>query len=496
MNLYLGIDIGTFETKAVLVRQDGSIAAEARRAHRMAVPRPGWAEHDAELDWWGELCAVARELAAAAAPGALRAMAVSAIGPCLVPVDGDGRALMPAILYGVDARAAAEVAELTGRIGSERLIAATGNPLTSQAVGPKILWLQRHRPEVWARTARLHTATSFLVERLTGTGAIDHYTAAGFGPLYDIGSLAWSGALAPEIAGVEMLPRLGWSDEVAGGLTAAAAAATGLPAGLPVTVGTIDAAAEALSVGVRAPGDTMLMYGSTVFVIAVTDRPVRDRRLWAAPWLFAGQHAAMAGLATSGTLTHWFRDVCARELPAETAFATLAAEAAAVSAGAEGLILLPYFSGERTPVHDPQARGVWFGMNLTHGRGHLYRALIEGIAFGTAHAFEAMAAAGAAPVRLRAVGGGVKNAVWAQATSDATGLAQGVCATTVGASYGDAFLAALAVGEVRAGDIDRWNPEASRVTPAEVPAYRRQYPLWKALYQRTADLMAALGEGI
>ena len=174
----------------------------------------------------------------------------------------------------------------------------------------------------------------------------------------------------PSVAGLlspDKLPRPMWSHEIAGHVTAEAAAETGLRAETPVTCGTIDAAAEAVSVGVAAPGEMMLMHGSTIFIIQITAQPSRDPRLWYAPWLFAGTHALMAGLATSGTLTHWFRDQFARELPQGQAFAQLAAEAAASPKGARGLLCLPCFSGERTPIHDPPAKGAFFGLNLTHG---------------------------------------------------------------------------------------------------------------------------------
>ncbi len=490
----LGIDIGTYQSKGVLVDETGRVLAEARRDHRMIVPRPGWAEHRAEEDWWGDFVHITRALIAEAgvAPGEIAAVACSAIGPCMLAVDAAGRPLMNGVLYGVDTRAAAEIEELTAEIGAETILARCGNALTSQAVGPKILWLRRKRPEIFAAAAKVMTSTSYLVMKLTGECVIDHYTAANFAPLYDVARLDWCDDLAPDIIPLERLPRLMWSAEIAGHVTEAAARETGLAPGTPVTCGTIDAAAEAVSVGVAAPGEMMLMYGSTIFVIEVTAERVRDARLWYAPWLFPGRHAAMAGLATSGTLTHWFRDNFARELPREEAFARLAAEAEATTPGAGGLLCLPYFSGERTPIHDPHARGAFFGLNLTHTRGHLYRALLEGIAFSTAHVIETYAEAGAAPERVFAVGGGVQNALWLQATSDAAGIAQVIRARTLGASYGDAFLAALAVGAVQEQDIARWNPEARRVAPRDLPAYRALYPLFKALYTRTRDLAHAL----
>lgn len=196
----------------------------------------------------------------------------------------------------------------------------------------------------------------------------------------------------------------------------------------------------------------------------------------------------MAGLATSGTLTHWFRDQFARELSKDTAFATLAQEAEASPPGANGLILLPYFSGERTPIHDPHAKGTIIGLNLTHTRGDLYRALIEGIAMGTAHVIETCREIGAAPARLLAVGGGTHNALWLQATSDYGTLPQIVCDKTVGASYGNAFLAAQSVGLARPEDIERWNPAVRSVTPASRPEHARNYALFRRLYEQTKDI--------
>lgn len=489
----LGIDIGTYQSKGVLVDASGAVAAMATRDHGMLVPRPGWAEHRAEEDWWGDTAGIARELLAKSEidPSGIEAVAVSAIGPCMLPVDGTGAPLMNGVLYGVDTRATSEIDLLNDRIGRERILRVCGNALTSQSVGPKILWLKRNRPELFERTAMVLTSTSFIVERLTGARVIDHYTAANFSPLYDVTALDWTDALAPDILPRDKLPDLLWSSEIAGRVTARAAAETGLAEGTPVTCGTIDAAAEAVSVGVRNPGDTMLMYGSTIFIVQVTESPVRDPRLWYAPWLFPGLHASLAGLATSGTLTHWFRDQFARELPRDEAFALLAAEAEESPPGAKGLLMLPYFSGERTPIHDPLAKGAFFGLNLTHTRGDMYRALIEGIAMGTAHVFETYRSVDAEPARALAVGGGTKNRPWLRATSDFCGVRQTVAEKTMGASYGDAFLAALAAGVASPGDIDSWNPAAETVEPGAPPA--EGYALFKSLYERTRDIAHALG---
>lgn len=493
MVLTLGVDIGTFESKGVLVDETGRILAQAARPHEMIVPRAGWAEHRAEEDWWGDFVFITKALQAEAQvePEEIKAIATSAIGPCMLPLDDAGIPLMNGVLYGVDTRASEEIALLNAEIGEATILARCGNALTSQSVGPKILWLRRQRPELWARTAKIVTSTTYLTWKLTGRHVIDHYTAANFSPLYDIAKQDWCFDLF-DICPPRMLPDLMWSTEIAGHVTAEAARETGLAPGTPVTCGTIDAAAEAISVGVAAPGDMMMMYGSTIFIIELAARRLTDPRLWHAPWLFPGQHAAMAGLATSGTLTHWLRDTFARDLPKDTAFATLTAEAEATPPGANGLICLPYFSGERTPIHDPSAKGVFFGLNLTHGRGHLYRAALEGIAAATRHITDTYAEAGSPPKRVLAVGGGTKNSPWMQATSDMTGLDQSVCRITTGASYGDAFLAALAVGLASPGDIATWNP-VDRIIPAQShAAYETQYPVFLQLYERTRDLMAAL----
>jgi xylulokinase len=196
----------------------------------------------------------------------------------------------------------------------------------------------------------------------------------------------------------------------------------------------------------------------------------------------------MAGLATSGTLTHWFRDELARDAD----FAALAAEAEASPPGARGLIVLPHFSGERTPIHDPQAKGAIFGLNLTHQRGDLYRAALEGIACATRAITDTYAQAGQAPVRVRAVGGGTKNRPWLQATSDLTGLDQTLCRVSMGAAYGDAFLAAVATGHATPDEIDRWNPAEAQVRAQHHAAYDRLYPLYRRLYAQTRDIAVDL----
>jgi xylulokinase len=246
----------------------------------------------------------------------------------------------------------------------------------------------------------------------------------------------------------------------------------------------------------------MLMYGSTVFMIRVTDGRVADRRLWAAPYVFPGTWCLEAGMSTSGALTRWFRDQLAPDLVreetagGEVAYATLAQRAAGVPPGAEGLIVLPYFSGERTPINDPAARGVIFGLTLAHTRDHLYRAVLEGIGYGVRHHLDVMSEIGLPPREVIAVGGGTQNEVWLQAVSDIADVAQRIPEVTVGASYGDAFLAGMGIGVFASyRDIDHWlsEPRMIEPDPEHVVRYRPYMDIYLALYRQTKGLMQRIG---
>ncbi|GAA3850876.1 FGGY-family carbohydrate kinase [Streptomyces sedi] len=487
MTLLLGIDIGTSASKGVLVRPDGELVAQATRGHVTATPRPGWVEHDALDVWWADFLALTRELLDRAAGEEIAGVGVSGIGPCLLPADADDNPLRPAILYGVDTRAGRQIAAQHARYGEETVLARCGSLLTSQAVGPKLEWVREEEPEVWAATRRWFMATSFLVKRLTGAYVLDHHSASQSTPLYDPARGAWIEEWCEEIAPGMEWPRLLWPGEVAGEITPAAAEATGLPAGTPVVAGTVDAWAEATAAGVGAPGDLMLMYGSTMFLVNVVGTPKPTPLMWTTRGVFPGTSCLAGGMATSGAVTGWLRDLTG------AAFETLVEEADAAGPGAEGLVMLPYFAGERTPVFDPDARGLVLGLTLRHGRGHLYRAALEGTAFGVRHNLEVMAASGGELDRLVAVGGGARE-LWTRIVSDVTGRPQEIPRHTIGASYGDAFLAAVGTGLAGAGDMAAWNPVAHTVEPdpAAAERYDRLYRIYRDLYPATRDAAHAL----
>src|SRR5690606_4981990 len=258
------------------------------------------------------------------------------------------------------------------------------------------------------------------------------------------------------------MPALAWAGDVAGEVTATASDLTGIPAGTPVVTGTIDAWTEAVSIGAHEVGDLMLMYGTTMFLIATGDATLRTPSMWTTAGAFAGTRNLAGGMATSGAVTAWLKDLTDADYP------QLLAESAESGVGARGLLILPYFAGERTPIQDADARGVIAGLTLRHGRGDLYRAALEATALGVRHNVETMRAAGADIRRIVAVGGGTQGRLWLQIVSDATGLVQEVPATTIGASYGAAFLAASAVAPENHADkpvITDWNPVTQTITP-------------------------------
>ena len=491
MTLLLGVDIGTSHSKGVLVRPDGTLLAQTAREHATATPRPGHVEHDALAVWWADFTALTAELLARVPAGErVGAVGVSGIGPCLLPTDADGAPLRPAILYGVDTRAGAQIAAQRARYGDRRVMERCGSPLTSQAVGPKLAWLREEEPEVYRRTRRWFMASSHLAYRLTGAYVLDHHSASQCTPLYDLRSGAWIEEWCEEIAPGLAWPRLVWPAEVVGEVTREAAAATGLPAGTPVVAGTVDAWAEATAAGVTGTGDLMLMYGTTMFLVNIVRKVTPDPRLWSTRGAFPGTYCLAAGMATSGAVTGWLRELTG------TGFDTLVAEAAAAGPGAEGVLMLPYFAGERTPLFDPDARGLVHGLTLRHGRGHLYRAALEGTAFGVRHNLDVMAEAGGEPHRLVAVGGGARE-LWTQIVSDVTGRPQQLPRHTIGAAYGDAFLAALGTGLASGpAELAEWNPVVHTVEPdpATAATYERLYALYRELYPATREAAHALAE--
>ena len=478
---YLGVDIGTSSSKGVLVDEAGRILDTVVLAHEVRRPHPGHVEMDGQV-WWREFVKIAEELLDRMRVDII-AVGVSGMGPCVLVTDVRDEPLRPAMLYGVDMRATEQIRRMTERFGDEQLLAQCGSVLTTQAVGPKLAWLADNEPELVARARRLYMPASWIVRRLTGEYVLDRHSASQCTPLFDRGALDWERAWASEIAPWLELPRLAWPEEIVGTTREHVA---GIPAGTPVVAGTIDAWTESLSVGAHRPGDLMLMYGTTMFLIASARHRMSSPSMWGTVGVREGTWNLAGGLAASGAITAWIAELCGVD------FTTLADEADASAPGARGLLMLPYFAGERTPIMDPDARGLLVGLTLEHTRGDLYRAALEATALAVRHNLEAMAHAGVEISRVAAVGGGTKARAWTQTVSDVTGLEQELRAVTVGASYGAAHLAALAVDPL--ADIDAWNPVAKRITPSAHLAefFDARYRLYRDIYESSAEVMHAL----
>jgi xylulokinase len=503
--LLLGIDIGTYESKGTITDVDGKVIASASIGHELSIPQPGWAEHDADKVWWHDFVTLCRQLLESPGvdPAQICAVGVSAIAPCVLPVDADGNPLRPGILYGVDTRASEEILELEQEFGREAIFKNSALHLSSQAAGPKIAWIRKNEPDVWRKTDKFLCGNGYLVYKLTGEHVIDIYTATAYAPLLDIRKKTWHPEFARAITPMERLPRLIWSVDVAGKMTPEAARQTGLMSGTPVIAGTADAAAEALSAGLSHAGDLMVMYGSSLFFIQKTDKLVATEDLWGALFLEPDTYAVAAGMSTSGSLTRWFRDNLAPlEWAAEqeggpNAYQALAELAGQSQPGAHGLVMLPYFSGERTPINDPQARGLLIGLTLLHKRADLYRAILDGVGYGIRHNIDTMRAEDVPPKRILAVGGGTKNELWLQIVSDIAGIEQYVPDQTYGASYGDAFMAGIGVGLFsdtrQAADWIKFK-KVVKPDPAAQEKYEPYYQVYRKVYLDTAESMHRLAQ--
>ena len=510
MRFLIGVDVGTQGSKGALVSEAGRILATTSVEQEVVIPRPGWAEHDADAVWWQSFVNVVQALLSQSQvdPRDIAGINVSSLMPVMAPLDDQGRPLRSAILY-ADTRAHAEMEQMNRDLGMTDGTGLHGElaaALTLQDLGPKIYWYQQHEPERWQKTRALVGAQSYVILKLTGRHVVDAITAIGFRPFLDPVRREWD-ALTCDRYGIplEMLPEIIGMTSVAGEVTPEAAAVTGLAAGTPVVAGSTDFYAELISTGANEPGDIVVSYGTTLCLTAFSSDPIGD-----CPGLgvMMGGDPAMAdlypglcsvggGMLTSAALSRWFRDKFGQaERRAEqelgiSAYALLGLEAEAIPPGSEGLVVLPYFSGERSPIHDDQARGVIFGLTLAHGRAHVYRALLEGVAYGVEHHLELMRNAGVPLRRIIATGGGSRSPLWTQIVSDVTGLPQVVIAPS-NAALGAAFLAGKATGIFdEISDVRRWAKPEREVHPREEihEVYQKYYSVYRRLYERTKEEM-------
>ncbi|MDJ0954210.1 MAG: xylulokinase [Acidimicrobiia bacterium] len=494
MSYVIGIDSSTTATKAQLVDPDGNVVAVVSSEYEYETPQPLWSEQSPEL-WWTATCEAVSGVLAAAAIQADQVAAVGLTGQMhgLVLLDRNGKVLRPAILWN-DQRTGAECDEIRDRVGRDRLIQITGNDALTGFTAPKILWVRNNEPEVFARAAHVLLPKDYVRFRLTGEYASDRAGGAGT-ILFDLATRTWS----PEVLAAldlepDLFPRTFEGHEVTGTVTAAAAAATGLAAGTPIVAGAGDQAANGVAVGAIDPGVVGLSLGTSGVVFTATDSPAVEPqgRLHAFCHGAAGRWHFMGVMLSAAGSFRWFRDTLA---PGED-FGDLAAAAGAVPAGSDGLLFLPYLTGERTPHPDPLARGAFVGLTVRHDRHHLTRAVLEGVSFGLRDSFELIRASGSADLtEVRASGGGTQSPVWRQILADVLETEIRTVSTAEGAAQGAAMLAAVGAGwfasaaEVSASWL-RVDPPT--VPGAEVAVYNDLYGAYSNLYPALRDTMHQL----
>jgi xylulokinase len=493
MAFVIGIDASTTATKAVLIDEHGAVVAIGTAEYGYDVPRPRWSEQDPELWWDGAIAAVRSVLTGR---DAADVVAVGLTGQMhgLVLLDAAEAVLRPAILWN-DQRTAEACDEIRSAVGPGRLIAITGNDALTGFTAPKLVWVRDHEPDVWSRIAHVLLPKDFVRLRLTSGFALDKADGAGT-LLFDLAARDWS---AEVLAALGIDP--GWmpptfeGPATTGVVTAAAAEATGLPAGIPVVAGGGDQSANAVGVGAVSPGVVALSLGTSGVVFATTAEPLRDPagQVHAFCHAVPGRwHMMTVMLSAAGSL-RWFRDTVAPG----TAFGDLSEAAAAVPAGSDGLLFLPYLTGERSPHPDPLARGAFVGLTVGHDRRHMSRAVLEGVAFGLRDGLDQMIAAGMpAPAQVRASGGGTASRLWRQILADVLGAEVATVSTTEGAAYGAGLLAAVGAGWF--GSVEEAADGLVHATPAASPGpdadrYLAAHALYRGLYPALAPTFHRMG---
>jgi xylulokinase len=490
--MFLGIDVGTGGTRAVLVDRTGRVVASCAAEHAgIRSEHIGWAEQDPE-DWWRAAKeAIAGVMAVSESAGSeIEAVGLTGQMHGCVMLDEEGEVLRPALIW-CDQRTQPQCDWLTKTIGYERLIELTANPALPNFTLTKLLWVREHQPEIFARIAHVMCPKDYVRYRLTGEFAMDMQEASGT-LLLDVTNRRWSADMC-ELAGIPMawLPRLFEGPEICAEINEAGAGVTGLAVGTPVAAGAGDQGAGAVGMGILAPGSVSATIGTSGVVFAATDAPTKDRlgRLHTFCHAAPGVWHVMGVTNGAGLSLRWLRDTFA----AGTSYDELSAEAAKVPAGSDGMLWAPYLFGERTPHLDANARAAFVGITASHTRGHFVRAVMEGVAYSLKDTFSLFAELGI-PVRsIRLGGGGARGKLWRQIQADVYGQPVELLEAEEGGAFGAALLAGVGVGAwpsveaacaatVRVAEVIE--PKNAEVMAAGYEEYRRVYPALKMIQGR------------
>ncbi len=495
----IGVDIGTTGVKAALIEVDGRILADATVEHDLHSPHTGWAEEDPR-DWIAGTVSALRKLALSEAldTEGIAAIGVSGMVPAMVLLDDRGQPVRPSIQQN-DARAFAEVAELSGRIDQEMLYRLTGGRTNQQHIAPRLLWVQRNEPDAWNRTKTIlgsyDLVTAWLCDAAPRNGSLELNWAIESG-LYDFRQRRW----VPELlAAVDLdtsyFPPVHEPTDTVGTLGAIASAETGLPAGIPVVAGSADHIASALAAALRDEGDTLIKFGGAGDILYCSSEPITHPSLFIDAHDIPGKYLLNGCMAASGSLVKWYVTEILGLSTAKSTLQQLDSEAAQIPPGSGGVTILPYFLGEKTPIMDPQARGVIFGLDLSHSRAHIFRATLEAVMYGFRHHVDVLREAGLEPARFLATNGGVSSSLWRQVAADVLDEPITSFRHHPGSVLGVAFVAGKAQGMFDEWtEIDRFltdrfvNEPDGRATEH----YNRGYSVYRELYRRLQTLFPAI----
>jgi xylulokinase len=497
MKLFIGIDTSTTATKTLLIDENGLVLGVASNEYSYETPQPLWSEQSPHL-WWDATKESIRQVLAKTNvdKSAVKGIGLTGQMHGLVLLDENGEVLRPSILWN-DQRTAAQCDSIRAKLGREKLIQITGNDALTGFTAPKILWVQDNEPEIWKRTRHVLLPKDYVRYKMTGNFAIDVADGAGT-ILFDLKNRNWSQEVLSALnIPFEYLPKVYEGTDITGGLLASVADELGLPAGTPVIGGGGDQAASAVGTGAVTAGVASLSLGTSGVVFVTTDTPAIEPqgRLHAFchsvpnKWHFMG-----VMLSAAGSL-RWYRDTFAPN----TDYDKLLEPAADIPPGSDGLLFLPYLTGERTPHPDPLARGAFVGLTVRHTQPHLARSVLEGVSFGLRDSFELIKNAGVAKIKeVRVTGGGARSPLWRQILADVLNVELTTVASEEGAAYGAALLAATGTGifqnvqiacekVIRVTGSTKPGP-ASAIYSEIYPIYRELYPSLSAQFNKIAKL--------
>jgi sugar (pentulose or hexulose) kinase len=502
--LVIGVDIGTQSTKAALMSVRGRLLAQHAQGYGVEMPRPLWAQQPAQ-PWLQAVQQCIRSVVDAGrrahglADGQVRAVAISGLyGGSGIPVDAQLEPLHPCLIW-MDRRAQPQVDWVRKHVDVAELQRITGNGVDSYYGFTKMMWLREHAPDVWQHSWKLLPPNAWVVAQLTGEVAIDHSSAGNIGGVYDLALRGWSLPMLEQLGiPARLMPeRLVGSHEVVGTLRVSQAAALGLQAGTPIVAGGVDAAVATLAAGAVRPGRHVAMLGTSMCWGTVREGHAGSAGLITMPHVVGALDRVytFGGALTAGAAEVWARQAL-WEGDAVPEPAALEQAAAALPAGSDGLLFLPYLMGERSPVWDARASAGFLGLGLRHRRTHLYRAVLEGVAFALQHNITAaLAGNGGLDEELIAVGGAARSDLWMQIIADVTGRPVLTLAEDVEATQGAAMLAARGAGLIDEADMARgWVQPVLRATPdpKHRAAYAALYEQYVAAYPALAGVMHGL----